>query len=32
MRAVIDVAPRSEVVHAVERLADIIQARTLEAA
>lgn len=32
LRAVIDVAPRSEVVHAVERLADIIQARTLEAA
>ncbi len=32
LRAVIDVAPRSELVHAVERLADIIQARTLEAA
>jgi CO dehydrogenase maturation factor len=32
LRALIDVAPRSEVVHAVERLADIIQARTLEAA
>jgi CO dehydrogenase maturation factor len=32
LRAVIDVAPRSEVVHAVQRLADIIEARTLEAA
>jgi CO dehydrogenase maturation factor len=32
LRAVIDAAPRSEVVHAVEGLADIIQARTLEAA
>lgn len=32
LRAVIDAAPRSELVHAVERLADIIQARTLEAA
>jgi len=32
LRAVIDAAPRSPVVHAVQRLADIIQARTLEAA
>jgi CO dehydrogenase nickel-insertion accessory protein CooC1 len=32
LRAVIDAAPRSEVVHAVGRLADIIQSRTLEAA
>jgi CO dehydrogenase maturation factor len=32
LRAVIDVAPRSELVHAVQRLADIIQARTQEAA
>lgn len=32
LRAVIDAAPRSEVVHAVERLADIIQARSVEAA
>ena len=32
MRAVIDAAPRSEVVHAVRRLADIIQARRAEAA
>ena len=32
LRAVIDAAPRSELVHAVERLADIIQARKQEAA
>ncbi|MGI9098676.1 MAG: ArsA-related P-loop ATPase [Solirubrobacteraceae bacterium] len=32
LRAVIDAAPRSPVVQAVQRLADIIQARTLEAA
>jgi CO dehydrogenase maturation factor len=32
LRAVIDAAPWSEVVQAVQRLADIIQARTLEAA
>jgi CO dehydrogenase maturation factor len=32
LRAVIDAAPRSEAVHAVQRLADIIQARRVEAA
>jgi CO dehydrogenase maturation factor len=32
LRAVIDAAPRSEVVRAVQRLADIIQARRVEAA
>jgi CO dehydrogenase maturation factor len=32
LRAVIDAAPRSAVVHAVQRLADIIEARTQEAA
>ena len=32
LRAVIDAAPQSDLVRAVERLADIIEARTLEAA
>jgi CO dehydrogenase maturation factor len=32
LRAVIDAAPHAPVVHAVQRLADIIEARTLEAA